>query len=51
MNLHRWLAVLFVILALAGCAQMATSQGQPKAFAKIVAKLRYDHRALQPMKR
>jgi hypothetical protein len=28
MNLHEWLAVLFVMLALAGCAQAATEQGQ-----------------------
>ena len=28
MNLQGWLAVLFVILALAGCAQVATEQGQ-----------------------
>ena len=29
MNLDRWLATLFVILALAGCAQVATGMGQP----------------------
>jgi len=29
MNLHRRLAALFVLLALAGCAQVATIQGQP----------------------
>jgi hypothetical protein len=28
MNLHRWLAALLVLLALAGCAQVATTQGQ-----------------------
>jgi len=28
MNLHRWLSALFVILALAGCVQMATEQEQ-----------------------
>ena len=28
MNLLRWLAALFVLLLLAGCAQMATGQGQ-----------------------
>jgi hypothetical protein len=28
MILHRWLAALFVILALAGCAQVATGPGQ-----------------------
>ena len=29
MNLHRWLtALLFVILALAGCAQVTAGQGQ-----------------------
>jgi hypothetical protein len=28
MNLYRWLAVAFVILALAACAQMATGQEQ-----------------------
>jgi hypothetical protein len=28
MNLRRWLAALFVILALAGCAQVAIEQGQ-----------------------
>jgi hypothetical protein len=28
MNLHRRLAALFVILALVGCAQVATGQGQ-----------------------
>jgi hypothetical protein len=28
MNLHRLLAALFVILALVGCAQVATGQGQ-----------------------
>ena len=26
MNLHRWLAALLVLLALAGCAQMATEE-------------------------
>lgn len=26
MNLHRWLAAVFVILALVGCAQVATGQ-------------------------
>jgi hypothetical protein len=29
MNLHRWLAALFVVLVLAGCARVATIQGQP----------------------
>jgi hypothetical protein len=29
MNLNRWLAAVFVLLALAGCAQVATEQGQP----------------------
>ena len=29
MNLNKWLAALFVMLALAGCAQAATEQGQP----------------------
>jgi hypothetical protein len=29
MNLHRGLASLFVVLALTGCAQVATIQGQP----------------------
>jgi hypothetical protein len=29
MNLNRWLAALFVMVALAGCAQVATEQGQP----------------------
>lgn len=28
MNLHRWLAALFVILALGGCAQVATGPGE-----------------------
>jgi hypothetical protein len=28
MNLHRWLAALFLILALGGCAPVATGQGQ-----------------------
>ena len=28
MNLHGWLAALFVLLMLAGCAQVATGQGQ-----------------------
>jgi hypothetical protein len=28
MSPHRWLAALFVLLALAGCAQVATIQGQ-----------------------
>jgi hypothetical protein len=28
MNLYRWLATVFMILALAGCAQVATWQGQ-----------------------
>ena len=28
MNLNKWLAALFVMLALAGCAQAATEQGQ-----------------------
>jgi hypothetical protein len=28
MNLYRWLAIVFVILALAACAQMATGQEQ-----------------------
>ena len=31
MILHRLLATLFVILALAGCAQIATGQGQAPA--------------------
>jgi hypothetical protein len=31
MNLHRWLALLVVLLALAGCAQVPTSQGQAPA--------------------
>jgi hypothetical protein len=31
MNLHRWLTVLFVLLALAGCAQTATGQGHTPA--------------------
>ena len=26
MNLHRWLAALFIVLALAGCAQGAMGQ-------------------------
>jgi hypothetical protein len=29
MNLHRCLAGVFVILALAGCASVTTGQGQP----------------------
>jgi len=29
MNLQGWLAVLFVILALGGCAQLSAGQGQP----------------------
>ena len=29
MNLHWWLAALSVLLALAGCVQAATEQGQP----------------------
>ena len=28
MNLHRWLAALFVLLALTGCASTATDQVQ-----------------------
>jgi hypothetical protein len=28
MNLHRWLAALFLILALDGCAPVATGRGQ-----------------------
>ena len=28
MNLNKWLAALFVMLALAGCAQAASEQGQ-----------------------
>jgi hypothetical protein len=28
MNLYRWLATVFMILAFAGCAQVATWQGQ-----------------------
>jgi hypothetical protein len=28
MNLPRWLAMVLVLLALGGCAQMATGQGQ-----------------------
>jgi hypothetical protein len=28
MNPHRWFAAVFVILALAGCAPVATGQGQ-----------------------
>jgi hypothetical protein len=28
MNLHRWLAVLFVLYALAGCVRVAAGQGQ-----------------------
>jgi uncharacterized protein YceK len=28
MNLHRFLAALFVLLALSGCAQVATEQEQ-----------------------
>jgi hypothetical protein len=28
MNLHRWLGALFVLSALAGCAQSATEPGQ-----------------------
>jgi len=31
MNLHRWLAALFVLLALAGCAQTTPGQGQTPA--------------------
>jgi hypothetical protein len=29
MNLHRWFAAVFVLLALAGCVQVATEQGRP----------------------
>ena len=29
MNLHRELASLFIVLSLAGCAQVWTIQGQP----------------------
>ena len=29
MNLSKWLAALSVLLALAGCVQAATGQGQP----------------------
>ena len=29
MNLHRWLAAVFVMLAVAGCAQVAMRQRQP----------------------
>ena len=29
MNLRRWLALLFVLLAVAGCAQEAAEYGQP----------------------
>jgi hypothetical protein len=28
MNLHNWLAAVFVLLVLAGCVQMATEQGR-----------------------
>jgi hypothetical protein len=28
MNLHKWLAALFVMLALGGCAQATTGPGQ-----------------------
>ena len=28
MNLHKWLAALFVLLALSGCASMAADQVQ-----------------------
>jgi hypothetical protein len=28
MNWHRWLTALFVMLALAGCAEAVTGQGQ-----------------------
>jgi hypothetical protein len=28
MNLHRWFAAVFVILALVGCVQLATEPGQ-----------------------
>jgi len=28
MNLHRWLATVFVIFALVGCVQVATGPGQ-----------------------
>ena len=28
MNLHRWLAPLFVLLVLGGCAQASSGQGQ-----------------------
>jgi hypothetical protein len=31
MNPHRWLAAVFVILALAGCAPVETGQGQAPA--------------------
>ena len=31
MNLHRWFAALFVMLALAGCAQVTPGQGQTPA--------------------
>jgi hypothetical protein len=31
MNLQRWLAALFVVLGLAGCAPTATGQGQAPA--------------------
>jgi len=31
MNPHRWLSALLVLLVLAGCAQMATGQGQTPA--------------------
>ena len=28
MNLHRWITALFVLFALAGCAQVSSEQGQ-----------------------
>ena len=28
MNLHKWLVTVFVLLALAGCVQVATEPGQ-----------------------
>jgi hypothetical protein len=28
MNLHRWVAAVFLILALVGCVQVATGPGQ-----------------------
>ena len=28
MNLHGWITALFVLFAIAGCAQVATEQGQ-----------------------